>query len=128
MVIVEVTRLDPGCGTIQEGQTDYHHVTKGGVGGIHNIVLAPFSCQELFDFAQLAFYLADKYRMPVFVMSGFILGHTVESVEIRTLDFGPLPPQGLGLEGKSLKRRQEERGLFPDYETQNLLSRRNSQV
>ncbi len=101
VVIVEVTRLGPGCGTIQQGQTDYRHVTKGAIGAIHQIVLAPFSVQETLDFTQLAFHLADKYRNPVMVLMDYILGHLTEKVELRTLDFGPLPPKDWALKGKA---------------------------
>lgn len=104
-VIVEVTRLGPGAGTGgQQGQTDYLQVTKGGGhGAYHNIVLAPYSVQELFDFTQLAFNLADKYRITVIVLSDFILCRGSEPLEMRTLDLPPVPKKEWGLRGKDKK-------------------------
>ena len=76
-VIVNVTRLGPGMGTTQAGQTDYRQVTKGGGHGAYRcIVLAPASSQECFDFVQLGFYLADKYRMLTLILSDFVVGQT----------------------------------------------------
>jgi len=103
-VIVEVMRLGPGAGTTQQGQTDYRQVTKGGGHGAYrNIVLAPFSVQEVFDLTQLAFHLADKYRILVIVLTDFIIGRMSELVELRRLDFGPLPEKDWALKGKGKK-------------------------
>jgi 2-oxoglutarate ferredoxin oxidoreductase subunit alpha len=90
-VIVEVSRLGPGGGTGgQQGQTDYNAVTGGGGhGGYRNIVIAPYSIQEIYDYTQLAFHLADKYRILVIVMTDFILCRGSEPVELKTLEFPP---------------------------------------
>ncbi len=91
-VIVLVMRGGPGQGTTRHSQMDYTSVTRGGgQGGYKNIVLAPWSAQELHDFAQLAFHLADKYRNPVIIASDAILGQMAEPIEPKKLDFGPLP-------------------------------------
>ena len=111
-VIVDVMRMGPGIGTGgQQGQTDYRQVTKGGGhGGYHCIVLAPNSAQECLDLMQLAFYLADKYRIVAIVLADFILGRMAEMVEIRTLDFGPLPEKDWALRGKA--SRSNKRRFF----------------
>jgi len=104
VVVTDVTRLGPGQGTIQAGQTDYRQATKGGGhGGYRCIVLAPSSPQDCFDFVQLAFYLADKYGIVVIILSDFIIGRMAEPVELRTLEFGPLPEKDWAL-GESAKR------------------------
>ena len=91
-VIVNVQRGGPGSGSIATGQTDYNLATKSaGHGGCPNIVLAPASVQEAHDFVQLAFYLADKYRMVTVVLSDAIVGQGAEAIEVKTLDFGELP-------------------------------------
>jgi len=110
-VIVNVMRMGPGIGTGgQGGQTDYLQVTKGcGHGGYKNIVLAPSSCQEIFDQMQLAFYLADKYRGPVLVVTDFILGEMEEIINIKTHEFGSLPPKEWALTGKD--KRGGERAI-----------------
>jgi 2-oxoglutarate ferredoxin oxidoreductase subunit alpha len=103
-VIVEVMRLGPGAGTTQQGQTDYRQVTKGGGHGAYrNIVLAPYSVQEVFDFTQKAFYLAEKYRILVIVLTDFILGRMSELIEARAVDFGILPAKDWALIGKGKK-------------------------
>jgi 2-oxoglutarate ferredoxin oxidoreductase subunit alpha len=101
-VIVNVMRMGPGIGTGgQGGQTDYLQVTKGcGHGGYRAIVLAPASCQEIFDLMQVAFFLADKYRTPVLLVTDFILGQMDEPIELRTLEFEPLPKKDWALTGK----------------------------
>lgn len=100
-VVVDVVRMGPGWGTVQQGQTDYRLLTKGGGnGGYRCISLAPASVQEVFEYMQLAFHLADKYRMVVYVVSDYILGETAERLELRTIDFGPLPPKDWAVRGK----------------------------
>jgi len=104
-VIVNVMRMGPGIGTGgQQGQTDYRQVTKGGGHGAYRcIVLAPSSPQEIFDLVQLAFYLSDKYRIVALILSDFIIGRMAEPVELRTLEFGPLPEKEWALKGKGEK-------------------------
>lgn len=99
-VIVLVQRAGPGQGTTQHGQMDYLSATRGGgQGGYKTIVLAPASVQENCDLVQLAFYLADKYRNPVIVLTDAIVGQMAEPLEIKTLDFGPLPDKEWALRG-----------------------------
>ena len=104
-VIVNVSRMGPGIGTGgQHGQTDYRQATKGGGHGAYRcIVLAPASSQECFDFTQLGFHLADKYRMLALVLSDYVVGQTAEPVEIRTLDLGSVPDKPWALKGKAQK-------------------------
>ncbi len=103
-VIVNVTRMGPGMGSVQNGQTDYRQVTKGGGhGGYRNIVLAPASAQECFDFVQLGFHLAETYSMLALVLSDYVVGQTAEPVEIRSLELGPVPPKPWALIGKAKK-------------------------
>jgi len=105
-VIVNVMRMGPGIGTGgQQGQTDYRQVTKGGGHGAYRcIVLAAWSPQECFDYMQLAFYLAEKYRITVLVLSDFVIGRMAEPVELRTLDFEPSPEKDWALKGKGKKK------------------------
>lgn len=99
-VIVLVQRAGPGQGTTQQGQMDYLSATRGGgQGGYKNIVLAPASVQESCDFVQRAFYLADKYRNPVIVLTDAIVGQMAEKLEVKPLDFGPLPLKEWALTG-----------------------------
>ncbi len=80
-VIVNVMRGGPGLGNIAASQADYFQATKGGGhGDYHIIVLAPASCQEMFDLTYKAFDLADKYRTPVMILADGILGQMMEPV------------------------------------------------
>lgn len=100
-VIVDVVRGGPGTGHLSPGQTDYRQVTKGGGhGGYRCIVLAPFSSQECFDLIQLAFDLAEKYRIVVIMLSDAFVGLGQEYVEIRQMDLSALPPKSWTVRGR----------------------------
>lgn len=78
-VIVNIMRGGPGLGNIAPSQSDYFQATKGGGhGDYHSIVLAPSTVQESFDFMQIAFDLADKYRNPVIILGDGMLGQMME--------------------------------------------------
>lgn len=115
-VVVLVQRVGPGVQFITQSQMDYHSATKGGGGGGYkNIVLAPASVQETHDLMQLAFHLADKYRNPVVVLTDAFVGHLVESLEIKTLDFGPLPEKDWAVTGEGRRADGKYRALGASY-------------
>ncbi|OGW14116.1 MAG: hypothetical protein A3G93_10595 [Nitrospinae bacterium RIFCSPLOWO2_12_FULL_45_22] len=119
-VIVNVQRGGPGGGTTQTSQMDYLQVTKGGGhGDYHTIVLSPSFVQEAFDFVQLAFYLADKYRHPTIILSDALLGQMMESIEMRKLEFTPVPEKdwAVGLGRKDGQRRM----IFPGFVVGSML-------
>jgi len=101
-VIVLVQRGGtPGAPSVQHAQADYLSVTRGGGGGgYRNIVLAPASVQDTYDLVQLAFYLADKYRNPVVVLSDSLIGHLMEPLELRKLELDPLSEKNWAASGK----------------------------
>lgn len=83
-VIVNVQRGGPGLGDIQPAQGDYFQTVKGGGhGDYHCLALAPASVQEFADMASDAFDLADKYRIPVIILSDGLLGQMMEPVEFK---------------------------------------------
>lgn len=91
-VVVDVQRGGPGSGSIATAQTDYLFATKSaGHGGMKSIVLAPNSVQECYDLVQLAFHLADKYRILVVVLPDAITGQSAEMLEMRKIEFEELP-------------------------------------
>jgi 2-oxoglutarate ferredoxin oxidoreductase subunit alpha len=107
-VVMNVQRGGPGAGSTQTAQMDYLQATKGiGHGGCRMIVLAPATVQECFDFVQLAFYLADKYRHPMMVLTDAMIGQMMESVELVSHDYGPLPDKPWAV---SCDREGEKRG------------------
>jgi 2-oxoglutarate ferredoxin oxidoreductase subunit alpha len=80
MVVVNVVRGGPGLGSIAPAQSDYFQATRGGGhGDYRSIVLAPKGVQECADLTYLAFDLADKYRMPVIVLTDGMIGQMMES-------------------------------------------------
>jgi len=88
-VIANIARGGPGLGGIQPAQSDYFQATKGGGHGDYRlIVLAPASAQEMFSLTVRAFNLADRYRIPVLILSDGILGQMMEPV---VLDNSPGP-------------------------------------
>jgi 2-oxoglutarate ferredoxin oxidoreductase subunit alpha len=81
-VIVNIARGGPGLGNISGSQGDYFQATKGGGhGDYRTIVLSPESVQEVYDLTSQAFNLADKYRIPVMVLSDGYLGQIMEGVD-----------------------------------------------
>ena len=82
-VIVDIVRGGPGLGNIGPEQGDYNQVVKGGGHGNYKvIVLSPNSSQEMCDLGMLAFELADKYRIPVYVLTDGVIGQMMEPVEL----------------------------------------------
>jgi len=80
---VNVVRGGPGLGTIQPSQSDYFQTTKGGGHGDYRLItLAPASVQEMYDFVELGFDLAFKYRNPAMILSDGVIGQTMEKIEI----------------------------------------------
>ena len=82
-LIVDITRGGPGLGNIGPEQADYFQVVKGGGhGSYHCLVLTPNSVQEMCDMTRKAFLLAEKYRMPAYMMADGVIGQMMESVEL----------------------------------------------
>ncbi len=82
-VVVDVQRAGPGLGNIWPEQSDYNMVIKGGGhGNYHNLVLAPNSVLEMFEFTRRAFELADRYRITVFILSDAYIGQMMEAIDI----------------------------------------------
>lgn len=83
-LVVNVMRGGPGLGTIQPSQGDYFQATKGGGHGDYRmIVLAPASAQDMYDFVDLGFELAFKYRNPAMILGDGVIGQMMEKVELR---------------------------------------------
>ena len=77
-------RGGPGLGTIQPSQSDYNQLCKGGGhGDYHNIVIAPASAQDMYDFVDWGFELAFRYRNPVVILADGIIGQMMEKVELH---------------------------------------------
>jgi 2-oxoglutarate ferredoxin oxidoreductase subunit alpha len=104
-VIINVARGGPGLGNIAPAQGDYFQATKGGGHGDYRmIVLGPASIAEAIELVMLSFDLADKYRVPVMVLSDGMLGQMMEPVALPehiALDSLPKKPWALtGAKGR----------------------------
>lgn len=91
-VIVNIMRPGPADGDIMVAQGDYFQATRGGGhGDYNNLVLAPFSIQELCVMMQESFELAEKYSNPVIILSDGMLSKRRESVVLNDFITPPDP-------------------------------------
>jgi 2-oxoglutarate ferredoxin oxidoreductase subunit alpha len=86
-VVVDVQRGAPSTGLpTMPGQSDVMQARWGSHGDYRLAAYAPWSPQELFDLTVHSFNVADRYRIPVLLMTDEVVGHMVERVII--------PPEG----------------------------------
>jgi len=112
-VVVNVMRGGPGLGNIAPSQGDYFQATRGGGhGDYRTIVLGPSSVQELVDCMQLAFDLADLYRMPVMVLADGILGQMMEPIVLEKKTGRKLPLKDWALTGAKGRQQNIVRSLW----------------
>lgn len=87
LVIIDVQRLGPSTGVPSVGMAgDMVQVARGSHGDYQIIALCPESPQEMFDLTVRAFNLAEKYRVPVFLMADGFIGHMREQIVIPEED------------------------------------------
>ncbi len=116
-VIVDITRGGPGLGNIGPEQSDYNQVVKGGGHGNYKcIVFAPNSAQEMCDFTIKAFDLADKYRIPVYVMADGVIGQMLESVRLPEPRDGERETPEWSLDGTEKTRRNYITTIYLDHD------------
>lgn len=115
-VIVDIMRGGPGLGNIGPEQSDYNQVVKGGGHGNYKcIVLAPNSAQEMCDLTVKAFQLADKYRIPVYVLTDGVIGQMLESVRLpEPADKKEIPEWALA--GTHKTRRNVITSIYLDHD------------
>ncbi|MGD9093370.1 MAG: 2-oxoacid:acceptor oxidoreductase subunit alpha [Anaerolineales bacterium] len=86
-VVVDVQRGSPSTGLpTMPGQSDVMQARWGSHGNHEIVAYAPWSPQEIFDLTVLAFNIADRYRLPVMMMTDEVVGHMVERVVIPDED------------------------------------------
>jgi len=86
-VIVDVQRGGPSTGLpTLVSQADVMQAKWGSHGDYEPIAYSPSSPQEMFDLTIKAFNAAQRYRMPVFVLSDEIVAHMTERVTIPPAD------------------------------------------
>lgn len=108
LVIVDVQRLGPSTGAPSVGLTaDIVQVARGSHGDYQIIALCPESPQEMFDLTIRAFNLAEKYRVPVFLMADGFLGHMREQIVIPDEDQIEIEQRKTPETGKTPMERQD---------------------
>ena len=119
VVIVDVQRAGPSTGMpTKTSQGDLFLAVYGGHDDFPRIVIAPVSVEDCFYAAADAFNLAEKYQVPVIVLSDFGLSNRVET--IPPFDMARVPRMGRvlwtsnGRDDHSYKRyRITESGISP---------------
>jgi 2-oxoglutarate ferredoxin oxidoreductase subunit alpha len=96
LVVIESQRPGPGTGLpTWTGQSDLQYVLHAGHDEFPRMVVAPGDIKEAYRLIQEAFNIAERYHMPVIVMSEKYISESLFSVEsfddcIVPIDRGPL--------------------------------------
>ncbi len=81
VVIANVQRGGPSTGIpTKTTQADLFHAVFGGHGDVPRVVLAPTDVADAFAVAVHAFYLSEKYQVPVIILSDQFLGQRLEVI------------------------------------------------
>ena len=84
-VVIDVQRGGPATGQpTMSSQQDVMQARYGSHGDYEIIALCPSSVQDSFELTVKAFNLAERFRVPVIVLSDEIVGHTREKLRIPT--------------------------------------------
>lgn len=115
IVLVNVMRAGPGQGYIYPSQGDYNQSVIGGGNGDYNIiVLSPSTVQECVDMTYKAFYLAQKYRNPVIILSDGLLGQMSEAAVISENPYPEVDNSDWRLDGAQNRPSRKIHSLEPD--------------
>lgn len=87
IVVIDIQRGGPSTGLPTKTEdSDILNVVFCGHGDIEKIVIFPSNPYEMFIFANIAFNLAEKYQLPVILLSDLNLGENVYTTEYINLD------------------------------------------
>ena len=114
LVIVDVQRGSPSTAQPTMGaQGDMMQARWGSHGDYEPIALSPASVEEFFYFTIKAFNLAEKYRVPVFLMTDETMGHMREKMIIDESRIDILPRKRPELTDDFLPFKNVENGTNP---------------
>ncbi|HNV44937.1 MAG TPA: 2-oxoacid:acceptor oxidoreductase subunit alpha [Candidatus Woesebacteria bacterium] len=103
LVILEAMRPGPATGLpTWSGQADLNFIVHAGHGDFPKVVFTPGSVLEHYQLSKLAFYIAEKYQLPVFILSD---KYILESQQTM-----PQPDLAIDLERFSLLANQQSTG------------------
>ncbi|MCD6497545.1 MAG: 2-oxoacid:acceptor oxidoreductase subunit alpha [Deltaproteobacteria bacterium] len=108
-VIVNVQRAGPSTGIpTKTEQADLQQAIYGTHGDAPRVVVAPSDVEDCFDVTVESFYIAEKYQIPVIILSDQFVGQRIESVNRDGL---------LSVSGFTAvnKRRKPHRDELDDY-------------
>jgi 2-oxoglutarate ferredoxin oxidoreductase subunit alpha len=117
IVIIDSQRSGPSTGMPTKlEQGDLFHALYGGHGDFPRVVLAPASVQNCFRVTVFAFGLAERFQLPVILLSDQSLSHRTETIEaVDTTRFPVLDrvrPDGAS-PGEYLRYEITEDGVSP---------------
>lgn len=99
-VVVDIQRAGPATGqATRVGSGDVMQAKWGSHGDYQIIALSPWSVQEMFELTVEAFNLAERFRVPVFLLGDEATGHLIENVSIP--------------ETVRIHRRKKKKGVAP---------------
>ena len=83
-------------------QADYFQATRGGGhGDYRTITLSPADVVEAVELVDLAFEMADRWRIPVLVYGDYFLAHTWQTVQIPDGSTAASEPKPWALDGST---------------------------
>jgi 2-oxoglutarate ferredoxin oxidoreductase subunit alpha len=86
VVIIEVQRGGPSTGIpTKTEQADLNQVLGASQGDYPRVIIAPVETRDCFDSAVEAFNLAEKYQLPVIIISDLLVSEHPETIEPEDL-------------------------------------------
>jgi len=83
-LIVDVQRAGPSTGqATRPGQGDMMQVKWGPHGDNEIVALTPWSVQEMYDLTIKAFNIAERFRIPAFLLTDEAVGHLRETLVVK---------------------------------------------
>lgn len=117
-VLISVMRGGPGLGYIHPSQADYYQATKGGGNGDYELVTyAPSTVQECVDLTYKCFYVSQKYRTPVCLLSDGLIGQSMEPAVIGEYPYPEIDQSSWALDGAKNRKPRCIKSIERDPET-----------
>jgi len=86
LVIANVQRVGPSTGIpTKSEQSDLFHSAFGGHGDAARVVIAPCDVEDCFDVTVKAFFIAERFHLPVIILSDQNIGQRRESIEASSV-------------------------------------------
>ncbi len=114
LVVHLAQRPGPATGmATRTEQADLAFALYGGHGEFPRAILAPGTLEEAFFCAKHAFYLADRYQIPVVVLTDQYLMNTYYDLPREDLDLRPLEPHMVEISRDYRRYEVTEDGISP---------------